>query len=304
MEMADNTDDDTFENPVNPQPDNRSDDITLTQETDTINLNQETENMEVHHHPNLNHKPKKWKEYFLEFVMIFLAVTMGFFAESYREDLRDGSKEREYIKSMVEDLKNDSTFLVISIDKKIPYHIAWMDSTVHLLELPELNGKDREIYQAFFLATSWTYNFNPTQRTLSQLHTEGFHLLKNQNGVKTISLLEAQYKSNTISLPLLQNMQNDLDASAYIFADRDVTDRIGQVTFKNYYLDYSAQLDLSDIPQGSIINTANKAGIQSYIEKLRKYSYYLKTAIKGEDISMLRSITNTIAVLKKEYDLD
>ncbi len=31
--------------------------------------------MEVHHHPDLHHKPKKWKEYFLEFLMIFLAVT-------------------------------------------------------------------------------------------------------------------------------------------------------------------------------------------------------------------------------------
>jgi hypothetical protein len=122
--------------------------------------------------------------------------------------------------------------------------------------------------------------------------------------VKTLSLLESQYKINTSSAPLLQDMQNDLDASAYVFADRDVTDKIGQITFKNYYLDYSAQLKLSDIPQGSIINTADKEGIQSYVEKLRKYSYYLKTAIKGQDISMLRSITNTIAVLKKEYDLD
>ena len=42
-------------------------------------------NMEVHHHPDLHHKAKPWKEYFLEFIMIFLAVTMGFFAENIRE---------------------------------------------------------------------------------------------------------------------------------------------------------------------------------------------------------------------------
>jgi hypothetical protein len=41
--------------------------------------------MEVHHHPDLHHKPKKRKEYFLEFLMIFLAVTMGFIAENIRE---------------------------------------------------------------------------------------------------------------------------------------------------------------------------------------------------------------------------
>ena len=32
--------------------------------------------MEVHHHPNV--EKKNFKEYFLEFLMIFLAVTLGF----------------------------------------------------------------------------------------------------------------------------------------------------------------------------------------------------------------------------------
>ncbi len=36
--------------------------------------------MEVHHHPHV--EKKAFKEYFLEFLMIFLAVTMGFFAEN------------------------------------------------------------------------------------------------------------------------------------------------------------------------------------------------------------------------------
>ncbi len=33
--------------------------------------------MEVHHHPQV--EKKNFKEYFLEFLMIFLAVTLGFF---------------------------------------------------------------------------------------------------------------------------------------------------------------------------------------------------------------------------------
>jgi len=36
-------------------------------------------NMEVHHHPDLHHRKKKFKEYVLECLMIFLAVTLGFF---------------------------------------------------------------------------------------------------------------------------------------------------------------------------------------------------------------------------------
>jgi hypothetical protein len=39
--------------------------------------------MEVHHH---SHKPKKWKEYISEFLMLFLAVSLGFLAENIREE--------------------------------------------------------------------------------------------------------------------------------------------------------------------------------------------------------------------------
>ena len=52
--------------------------------------------MEVHHHPDLHHKKKKFKEYFLEFLMIFLAVTMGFFAESLTEHLGNKEKEKKF----------------------------------------------------------------------------------------------------------------------------------------------------------------------------------------------------------------
>jgi hypothetical protein len=40
--------------------------------------------MEVHHPHHPTHK-KKWSEYIIEFVMLFAAVTLGFFAENIRE---------------------------------------------------------------------------------------------------------------------------------------------------------------------------------------------------------------------------
>ena len=63
--------------------------------------------MEVHHHPDLHHKKKNFKEYFLEFIMIFLAVTLGFFAESLREHIVDKAREGQYIKSFYTDLQSD-----------------------------------------------------------------------------------------------------------------------------------------------------------------------------------------------------
>ena len=65
--------------------------------------------MEVHHHSGSHEKKKKIKDYFLEFLMIFLAVTLGFLAESLRESISDKAKEREYIESLIQNLKDDTT---------------------------------------------------------------------------------------------------------------------------------------------------------------------------------------------------
>ena len=58
--------------------------------------------MEVHHHPKV--EKKNFKEYFLEFLMIFLAVTLGFFAENIREHYTEKTNAREYLESFRDEL--------------------------------------------------------------------------------------------------------------------------------------------------------------------------------------------------------
>jgi hypothetical protein len=60
--------------------------------------------MEIHHHSDVHHKKKRFKESFLEFLMIFLAVSMGFLAEKIREGLADKNKELHYMQNLVADL--------------------------------------------------------------------------------------------------------------------------------------------------------------------------------------------------------
>ena len=61
--------------------------------------------MEVHHHA---HKPKNWKEYITEFIMLFAAVTLGFFAENYREHTIIEHRMQENYQSIVVDLMQDN----------------------------------------------------------------------------------------------------------------------------------------------------------------------------------------------------
>src|SRR5450432_4636250 len=69
-------------------------------------------NMEVHHHPDLHHKRKKFGEYILEFFMIFLAVTMGFFAESIREHYVEVRNTRLYLQTFRQELVHNKRVFV------------------------------------------------------------------------------------------------------------------------------------------------------------------------------------------------
>lgn len=70
--------------------------------------------MEVHHH---SHHPKKWKEYITEFVMLFAAVTLGFFAENIREHQVIENHKNQNLITMIDDLKQDSIEINNRIDE-------------------------------------------------------------------------------------------------------------------------------------------------------------------------------------------
>jgi hypothetical protein len=184
--MADNINDDTLENPINMQSEKLSEKIISPNGTDSIIPKQETENMEVHHHPDLHHKPKKWKEYFLEFLMIFLAVSMGFFAESYREGLNDHTKEKEFMVSIIEDLKSD-TVTYADYAKNNAEVFAIIDSLTTLMKSSE---RDTHINKIYFLARTLTLKFllhYATTRTYDQMKSSGqlriIHKTQVANGI-------------------------------------------------------------------------------------------------------------------------
>ena len=95
--------------------------------------------MEVHHHPHTERK--KWQHYFFEFLMLFLAVFAGFLAENWREHIVERKREKEYIRSMIEDLNRDTTEL--SLDNSIRKEAVVMyDSVITLL-----NKKNRSQFE-------------------------------------------------------------------------------------------------------------------------------------------------------------
>jgi hypothetical protein len=150
--------------------------------------------MEVHHHPDLHHKTKDFKEYFLEFIMIFLAVTLGFFAESIRENISNGHKESKYMESLVSDLKSDTTETDIAI-KRWKGANANLDSLLFLLKQDRSQQNINGMY-ALLSSDFWHFNlFKYNNKTIEELKSTGdFRLIKKESIANAIMSYDLEMK--------------------------------------------------------------------------------------------------------------
>lgn len=176
--MEENKDEEHLDKQTNAQSENLPDEIIPSKETETINPNQENENMEVHHHPNLNHISKPWKEHFLEFLMIFLAVTLGFFAENLREHYLENKKAKEYAYSLYDDLKVDTASIQRTYDEK-KWILSKFDSVQIILTSNDISKNNEFIY---YVERYIVFNdvFTTQDVTYQQLRSSGnFRYIKN-----------------------------------------------------------------------------------------------------------------------------
>jgi hypothetical protein len=147
--------------------------------TDTINTNSEIENMEVHKHPHhVTHK-KKWGEYLLEFLMLFLAVFLGFLAENLREQNVEHHREKEYVQSLVEDLKSD-TLQANEILVKLNERSIGIDSVIAALSSSEIIENSNNAYRLWSRNMGFA-DFITNDRTIQQLKNSGaLRLIRNK----------------------------------------------------------------------------------------------------------------------------
>ncbi len=150
----------------------------------TANLKLPTENtMEVHHHPEV--EKKGIKEYVLEGLMIFLAVTMGFFAETIREGISDKTKGREYIHSFVEDLRKDTANFsnLMAFDK---HKLAGLGDIYACYDSLAKDSKSTGCLVPIIKYSGFNKNENFADGTMQQLKNAGGFRLLNKSDKDSI----------------------------------------------------------------------------------------------------------------------
>ena len=172
--------------------------------------------MEVHHH---SHKPKNWKEYITEFVMLFAAVTLGFLAENLREHQVINHRIEQNKVAILKDLLADSTTIanVIKIEDTCINRFNRINNFLYLAKTNKIN--EAQLIDSFkntveIIAYSTTLYMNNSS-------------FKNMQSSGLLSNLEEGELKNTLATYYEVNFKAIESANSFF-------DQVGTV-FNNYY---------------------------------------------------------------------
>ena len=147
--------------------------------------------MEVHAHPHTERK--KWTHYIWEFLMLFLAVSLGFFVENQREHYVEHQREKQYMRSMIEDLVSDTTQFAFNKRTRLR-RLEMIDSMIELLSRPDYKNYTNAIYY-FGRSISPPVNLYPNDRTIQQLKSAGgLRLIRKLNVSNSIMTYDQQMR--------------------------------------------------------------------------------------------------------------
>ena len=190
--MPNNTDEENLDIPPGNQSENTPNEVDPSTNREAITQNEEIEIMEVHHHahdPAAPHHKKNWKNYFWEFLMLFLAVFCGFLAEYHREHTIEKDREKQYIASMMADMVEDSTKLNVTL-QFCNRQVNGFDSLLqNIYNRPYTDSSLKVMYRLQLKYTHTRSLTRFTKRTITQLkNSGGLRLIRNKAASDTIIL--------------------------------------------------------------------------------------------------------------------
>jgi hypothetical protein len=180
---------------------------------------------------NLNFK-KHLGSYAVEFVLLFSAVTLGFFAENYREGLVERKTEKMYLQSLIKDLGQDTLKIDYSIRSK-EIKDQYFDTLYTILYQTPRPWPTRKLYyiSRYLLIREPFYG---TMGTIHQLENAGgFKLIQDENLVDKINAYSAaKEKLNQIQLVRDQNTLPFKEAIGNVFFGKELAFLFDPIKFK------------------------------------------------------------------------
>jgi len=244
--------------------------------------------MEVHAHTHSERK--KWTHYFWEFLMLFLAVFCGFLAENEREHLVEVRREKQYMKSMLDDLRADTAEINRVMSLINHYFNPVFKKSIELLYSENFSDNSvREMYDTVPKATRFfTVAFQ--ENTVTQLRNSGNLRLIRKNEV-TDSL--AKYWTECA---FLVNTQIESYEATRI--------KSKELIFSLFNLSYFEKNSLVE-PLRKNVSLKLMSGDRNQFITLGNHLSNLYTQTTGSIIQRLKTIyqkaSNLILLIQREY---
>jgi hypothetical protein len=250
--------------------------------------------VEVHHHPDIHHNRKKFREYFIEFIMIFLAVTLGFFAEGLRENISERARAKEYALMLLKDVINDTIELHSAMARYQSY-IGSIDTLKQLRKSEKDNVTDIDFFyysRPVFSAGRMPFNDATLQQVKNSGNLRFFHSLKlkekisDYDNITRSFSLRQEFELNWV--PILNGFYNSL----FVYDTKVIVeDKLSN----GYPLDSLKREHYKFLIRDTV-----------QINKFLNFCDYRKrqwqSRITGNIIPILEVARQLIAVLKNEYD--
>jgi hypothetical protein len=252
--------------------------------------------METHAHELHKAPGHGWKHYLFEFFMLFLAVTLGFYAENLREGAKNKQEVNEDIKSVLADLESDVAHLSTVLEANA-YSYTSADSLLILLHNDISNTQKIYLY-----ARTTTANIEPfyaNSKTFDQMKASGMlKLIRPRNLLDSLGLYYATFHFLSEQDHIIQLKMDDVHKGNHLLFDTYIFSqmRVG-------YDSVNRSRTFIDAPAG---NPALLSTDAKNINEVALNYYYLSSSEKfqsrlGERQKQFAS--RLIELIKKEYHL-
>ncbi len=245
--------------------------------------------MEVHHHPDVHHK--KFKDFLLEFLMIFLAVTLGFIAENIRESISNHETEKHYVESLINNLADDTAYMKMVIKS----NTMKRDSLVELVRLSTADFSKPEnrkkLYENAGMVGYYSL-FKVNDATISQLKTSGLQLIKRDHVADSVASYDVRTKIIYASENLYTNATGNAMAAGQQLLDL-------AATYDTSYYDSITGFKPVMLP----LYIENPASLPRFFNKINYEIGATQNYISNIQ-QVLPVAERLIAYLKNEYDLE
>ena len=232
---------------------------------------------------------KKFKEYLLEGLMIFVAVSMGFFSENIREYIGETKQEEEYVKSLINDLKLDTTYLNKSNLVKMEAEQSAMDLLNYFKENPDAEN----------IPAALLYKMDISNQLLIFIgHTGAIEQLKNSGSLR---LIKNKALVDSIEAYYQQNKRVD-HLNSLLLNNQDYARKLKQkmINAKDIIGIFDSLIVNRPINNQTNYISLKKEFINEYINQL-VFTYRLSISMKKIHKSLIQKASQLIRQLNEEY---